>query len=114
MKFYTKHTIIIILCLLSCAFNLKAQDKTISSGNKPVANANSKHKIMLIPFENRMYLSEIDFMINQESKLNAKQIKATMRDGLNEQFYKKLKSKLSKVMATPAGIDSKKPNVLVS
>lgn len=88
-----------IFCLLSFIFCLfaKAQDKTISSGNKPVANANSKHKIMLIPFENRMYLSEIDFMINQESKLNAKQIKATMRDGLNEQFYKKLKSKLSVV-----------------
>lgn len=44
-----------------------------------------------------MYLSEIDFMINKESKLNAKQIKATMRDGLNEQFYKKLKGKLSVV-----------------
>jgi len=50
---------------------------------------------MLIPFENRMYLSEIDFMINKESKLNAKQIKATMRDGLNEQFYKRLKSKIA-------------------
>lgn len=82
-----------ILCLA-----VKGQDKTISSGNKPVASApNSKHKIMLIPFENRMYLSEIDFLINKESKLNAKQIKATMRDGLNEQFYKRLKSKLSVV-----------------
>ncbi|MES2514029.1 MAG: hypothetical protein V4580_07780 [Bacteroidota bacterium] len=52
---------------------------------------------MLIPFENRMYLSEIDFLINKESKLNAKQIKATMRDGLNEQFYKKLKGKIAVV-----------------
>ena len=49
---------------------------------------------MLIPFENRMYLSEIDFMINKESKLDAKQIKEVMRDGLNDQFYKKLKSKM--------------------
>ena len=89
---FSLYLISYILCL-----NLKAQDKTISSGNKPVVNVNSKHKIMLIPFENRMYLSEIDFMINQDSKLNAKQIKATMRDGLNEQFYRKLKSKLSVV-----------------
>jgi hypothetical protein len=44
-----------------------------------------------------MYLSEIDFMINKETKLTAKQIKATMRDGLNEQFYKKLKPKMSVV-----------------
>jgi hypothetical protein len=87
-----------IFCLVSFIFclTIKAQDKTINSGNKPVAAAaNTKHKIMLIPFENRMYMSEIDFMINKESKLNAKQIKATMRDGLNEQFYKKLKSKIA-------------------
>lgn len=93
------HKIVPILYLISHIFclNLKGQDKTISSGNKPAVVSNSKHKIMLIPFENRMYLSEIDFMINKESKLNAKQIKATMRDGLNEQFYKRLKSKMSVV-----------------
>ncbi|MBL7934779.1 MAG: hypothetical protein JNM51_03110 [Bacteroidia bacterium] len=77
------------------AFYVQAQDKTISSGNKPSAKETlAKHKIMLIPFENRMYLSEIDFMINKESKLSAKQIKAVMRDGLNEQLYKKLKPKM--------------------
>ncbi len=58
-----------IFCLISfiLCLNLKAQDKTIGSGNKPATTAaNTKHKIMLIPFENRMYLSEIDFMINKE------------------------------------------------
>lgn len=98
MNFYSKYKLVAILFLISCVFNLKGQDKTINSGNKPVSTtSNSKHKIMLIPFENRMYLSEIDFLINKESKLNAKQIKATMRDGLNEQFYKRLKSKMSVV-----------------
>jgi hypothetical protein len=94
-KLNFKYKIAFIFCLLSCILNLKGQDKTISSGNKlEIKEVNTKHKIMLIPFENRMYLSEIDFMINKESKLNAKQIKETMRDGLNEQFYKKLKSKI--------------------
>ena len=98
MNFYSKYKLVAILFLISCVFNLKGQDKTINSGNKPVSTtSNSKHKIMLIPFENRMYLSEIDFLINKESKLNAKQIKATMREGLNEQFYKRLKSKMSVV-----------------
>ena len=97
MRISSIYKITAILYFLLCFFcaNLKAQDKTISSGNKPLAKeAISKHKIMLIPFENRMYLSEIDFMINKETKLNAKQIKAVMRDGLNEQFYKKLKPKM--------------------
>ena len=98
-----------IFCLLSCTFNLKGQDKTISSGNKPIVkDANSKHRIMIIPFENRMYLSEIDFMINKETKLNSKQIKATMRDGLNEQFYKKLKAKMPVVDLLEDTVKTKK------
>jgi hypothetical protein len=89
------YKIVLALSLFVGRAHLYAQDKTISSGNKPASKeALSKHKIMLIPFENRMYLSEIDFMINKESKLNAKQIKATMRDGLNEQLYKKIKPKM--------------------
>ena len=82
-----------ILCI-----SLQAQDKTIGSGTVTASGTGkTKHKIMLIPFENRMYMSEIDFLINKESKLNAKQIKALMRDGLNEQLYKKLKSKMAVV-----------------
>ncbi|MBI3519018.1 MAG: hypothetical protein HY062_06630 [Bacteroidetes bacterium] len=96
---------------MSCVFCLvtKGQDKTINSGNKPaVKEGASKHKIMIIPFENRMYLSEIDFMINKETKLNAKQIKATMRDGLNEQFYKKLKPKMPVVDLLEDTVKTKK------
>ncbi len=90
-----KNKISIVLCFFTTVFNVYSQDKTIGTGNKPYAkDVTSKHKIMVIPFESRMYLSEIDFMINQETKLSAKQIKATMRDGLNEQLYKKLKSKM--------------------
>lgn len=87
-----------VFYLLSCVFNLVfGQDKTINTKPANTKEALSKHKIMLIPFENRMYLSEIDFQINQESKLTAKQIKATMRDGMNEQLYKKLKAKMGVV-----------------
>lgn len=111
MKIFSMHKITAILYLISFFFclNIKAQDKTINSGNKPNSKeANSKHRIMVIPFENRMYLSEIDFMINKESKLSAKQIKATMRDGLNEQFYKKLKSKMPVVDLLEDTIKTKK------
>lgn len=108
-KLLFKYKIAFIFCLLSCILNVKAQDKTINSGNKPTGKeANSKHRIMVIPFENRMYLSEIDFMINKESKLSAKQIKATMRDGLNEQFYKKLKSKMPVVDLLEDTVKTKK------
>ena len=89
----------LIFCLLFVAFNINAQDKTINTDNKSNTEKEvvSKNKIMLIPFENKMYLSEIDAKINQESKLSAKQIKAVMRDGMNEQLYKKLKAKMNVV-----------------
>lgn len=106
-----KNNYIYLFLLASFALNLKlkAQDKTISSGNtKSEKDIISKHKIMLIPFESRMYLSEIDFMINKESKLNAKQIKALMRDGINDQLYKKLKSKMPVVDLLDDTVKTKK------
>ena len=96
-----KHKIATIFCFLTCVLciNLNAQDKTINTANSGNAGKEiaTKNKIMLIPFENKMYLSEIDASINNDSKRTAKQIKATMRDGLNEQLYKKLKAKMNVV-----------------
>lgn len=109
-KSNTQTIIIIVLCFVSCIFNLKGQDKTIGPGTQTLSarESISKHKIMIIPFESRMYLSEIDHLINQESKLSAKQIKATMRDGINEQLYKKFKSKMSVVDLMEDTVKTKK------
>ena len=80
---------------LILGFVVKAQDKTISGASTSSSvTAVVKHKIMLIPFESRMYMSEIDMAINKETKLSAKQIKEVMRDAVNEQLYKKLKSRM--------------------
>lgn len=72
-------------------FCLQAQHTTINKGEEKAAPP-GKHKIMLIPFEPRLYMSEIDYAINKESKLSGKQIKAVFRDGINEQLYKSLKA----------------------
>jgi len=78
------------LCFVSTGFF--AQNKTISEKEKTERGPVSKHKIMLVPFEPRLYLGEIDFAINLETKLSARQIKFQFRDGLNEQFAKALKA----------------------
>lgn len=89
--------------------NLKAQDKTISGAEKPVNTISlTKNKIMLVPFENRMYMSEIDMAINKETKLSAKQIKNAMRDGVNEQLYKKLKAKMQVIDLLEDTVKTKK------
>lgn len=109
IKIRAFHQISLCLLCLFCFNHLHAQDKTI--GEKKTVNpkdAVSKHSIMIIPFENRMYLSEIDILINKETKLNAKQIKAVMRDGINEQLYKKLKTKMKVVDLLDDTIKTKK------
>ncbi|MBK9283628.1 MAG: hypothetical protein IPM51_04835 [Sphingobacteriaceae bacterium] len=77
----------ILTCL--CSIHLVAQT-TINTKEK--TNTTAAHKILLIPFEPRMYLSEIDHHINQETKLSARQIKNSFRNGINEQLYKAFKN----------------------
>lgn len=70
-----------------------AQDKTISEKNKTERDVvGTAHKSMIIPFEPKMYFSEIDRNINAETNMSAKEIRYKFRDGLNEQLYKAFKS----------------------
>lgn len=78
-----------VIFLFSCVA-LNGQHTTRNQGQEK-APPPGKHKVMLIPFEPRLYMSEIDYALNKETKLNGKQIKAIFRDGINEQLYKSLK-----------------------
>ncbi|HQQ94161.1 MAG TPA: hypothetical protein PLQ93_06375 [Bacteroidia bacterium] len=78
--------VLVLLPLLSAA-----QQGTLADKGKMDRESASKHKIMLVPFEPRLYLGEVDFAIHAETKLSSKQIKNQFRDGLNEQIGKALK-----------------------
>jgi len=69
-----------------------SQNKTIGEKNKSERENSAVHKAMIIPFEPRLYMGEIDMNINAETKLSAKEIKHKFRDGLNEQLYKAFKA----------------------
>ncbi len=51
----------------------------------------TKHKIMIIPFEPKMYMSQIDHKFNAETKLTQKQIKTSFRKGVNAELSRALK-----------------------
>ena len=55
--------------------------------------AQIKHKIMIIPFEPKLYMSQIDHKIHSETKLNQKEIKEAYRKGINAELAKSLKQK---------------------
>lgn len=48
---------------------------------------------MVIPFEPKLYMSQIDHKINTETKLNQKEIKEAFRKGINAELAKALKQK---------------------
>lgn len=88
-----KHVRIYLFILsVICLGKLNAQNKTITQKNKPEREVAAPHKVMIIPFEPRLYLSEIDQRIHNETKLSAREIKYTFRNGLNEQLFKAFKA----------------------
>ena len=50
-----------------------------------------KLKVMIIPFEPKMYMSQIDHRINAETKQTQKQIRENFRKGVNEELARALK-----------------------
>ena len=65
-----------------------AQEGTRNTGTTPAPIG----KIMLIPFEPRLYMSEIDLKINQQTKWKFEKIRENFRKQLNDQIKTKLKS----------------------
>ncbi|MGZ3865686.1 MAG: hypothetical protein ACXVNR_04440, partial [Bacteroidia bacterium] len=56
-----------------------------------VSFSQTKQRIMIIPFEPKMYMSQIDHKINAETKFTQKQIKENFRKGINEELTRALK-----------------------
>ena len=71
---------------------LYSQNPTISQKGKSERESAASHKVLIIPFEPKLYMSEIDRNINAETKLTAREIKHKFRDGINEQLYKAFKT----------------------
>lgn len=78
--------------LFCCVVSIHAQQTTLNKNKKVEKEAVAKHRVLLIPFEPKLYNSEVDRFIHAETKLSAREIKHKFRDGLNEQFYKSFKS----------------------
>lgn len=80
-------TLAITLCFAAAG---RAQDRT-GTQKAPVREPVKAHKVMLIPYEPRMYMGEVDRQIHEETQLTPGQIRAKFRDGLNEQLYRAFK-----------------------
>ncbi len=64
------------------------------SGN---GNLIQKHKVLILPFGDKMYRSEIDQSIAKETKMNQKEIRFAFQDAVDDWLYKKIKSRFDAV-----------------
>ena len=81
-----------LLGFIFLSFVTRAQNPTLNQKKNSERESAAAHKAMLIPFEPKLYMGEVDRNINTETKLSAKQIRYKFRDGLNDQLYKAFKA----------------------
>lgn len=77
-------TYLLLFCVLS-----KAQDNTRTSTSNEKTPIG---KIMLIPFEPKLYMSEIDKKVNEQTKWSFNQIRENFRHQLDEELKHKLQT----------------------
>ena len=83
----------VFIVFVAIAVNQLAAQTTTKNKNETNPRVPGiQHKVMLIPFEPKLYMSEIDRAVNAETGQTAKQIKHKFRDGINEQLYKAFKT----------------------
>jgi hypothetical protein len=82
-----KHYVLFFIGLLLIASNTFAQDDTRTAANKDTVAA----QLLIIPFEPKMYWSEVDKKINEQTKWSFEQICEYFRKQLDTQLQIKLK-----------------------
>lgn len=80
---------IILPIIIICSFVItKAQETTTG---KPIITPKSKFNVLIIPFESKMYISDIDRDLAQKNNMNFQEIKAKFRAALDREIFISLK-----------------------
>ncbi|MDP1746331.1 MAG: hypothetical protein Q8L90_12180, partial [Bacteroidota bacterium] len=83
-----KKNIILLFLNFIVLFSM-AQEGTRTTKTNP---ADATRKIMIVPFDPKLYMSDVDMKINQQTKWKFPQIRENFRQQLNAQLKLKLQS----------------------
>lgn len=77
----------IVVCLIAlfAIYNIKAQNTT--TGTNEGSGINYKSSILIVPFDSKMYFSDIDRDISQKTEMNFHEIKGKFRAALDQNIY---------------------------
>lgn len=81
----------IVICLFALASILTTTAQNSTTGKSEVSNVNGKASVLVIPFEAKMYLSDIDRDLGEANELNFQDIKAKFRAALDREIFIALK-----------------------
>lgn len=78
-----------LILLISCYFKVFSQETT--KGDVQVNNTSNKNSVLIIPFEPRLYISDIDNSLAKDNGMTYQDIKAKFRAGLDQNIFIELK-----------------------
>jgi hypothetical protein len=82
----------LILCLFATASLVTAFAQSTTTGDASDPVISGKNSVLVIPFESKMYLSDIDRDLAQKNELNFQEIKAKFRAALDREIFIALKA----------------------
>ncbi len=82
----------IIICLFAVVSILSASAQNSTTGKSEPSGVNGKTSVLVIPFESKMYLSDIDRDLGKANELNFQDIKAKFRAALDREIFIALKA----------------------
>lgn len=81
--------ILFFVAIFSISFNSFSQETT--TGDAPAKNVSNKGSVLIVPFEPRLYISDIDNQIAVKNEMNYQDIKAKFRAALDQNLFITLK-----------------------
>ena len=80
-----------LIFLLILAISFKAFSQETTKGDVAKNNISDKKSVLIIPFEPRLYISDIDNQIATKNEINFQDIKAKFRAALDQNIFNALK-----------------------
>ena len=81
----------IVVCLFAIFAMYSASAQNTTTGTNEGSGISYKSSVLVIPFESKMYFSDIDRDVSQKTELNFHEIKAKFRAALDQNIYIALK-----------------------
>jgi hypothetical protein len=86
-----------LVFFLTTFISLISGQTTIGTENPKDKPSTAKHKVLILPFGDKMYRSDIDQSIAKEKKLNQKEIRFVFQDAVDDWLYKKISARFEVV-----------------